>query len=498
MTRRLNVIVCIALSFMFLFISIGYSAYTDQLSIRGDADIRVPEGLFIIDIQTDETSNIDHQTATFTQYTTTVDSIIDKKDDTTTTSNSRPGRPGTTTTTKYSGSVTYEITVFNNTKHEYAYRGLFYQKSLSGYNGNSKVDTKTGDDKLGVVVSFPNNDKIVGPSETLTFTVTYTVGKNMDSKTDWKTLINFQFGINVESEAAAIDAVHAKFLNILNTKVTYNELVDKIDDKYDGSQEWTSNYIGNVSDAVDADSMTVETLFAGQLNMIIGGQVKPATVLIKHENLDNNTKTGDDYVAVNSNGNGSPFYGYGCEMTLYLTTDQLNKANSNAPVYVTVFTCDRDADGNIVGDWYQIGESYIGKAPVVGYKGESGGTGSFVTDNWVSDRATYKVTDRYSYTVNQGTTIKDLTRVVDQNAINELQRLFNEAKELIEDMRYAGVGIELIEEAYSAASRYYTLDGSGNPVATQGITRAQLLPTIRNLDHSVSEAKQVIENLNKQ
>ena len=109
-------------------------------------------------------------------------------------------------------------------------------------------------------------------------------------------------------------------------------------------------------------------------------------------------------------------------MTLYLTTDQLNKANTNAPVYVTVFTCDRDADGNIVGDWYKIGESYIGKAPVVGYNGESNGTGSFVTDKWVSDAAIYNVTDRYSYRVNQGTSIKDLTRAVDQNAINELQR----------------------------------------------------------------------------
>lgn len=509
MTRRMNVIVCIALSFMFLLISVGYASLSDHLRVSGNAQVSIPEGLFItrIDIEDGDVGDVQHHSVSFVQYTTTVDSLIDKKDDTTTTTGGSSGgswRPPwggggstTTTTTKYAGTVTYTITVFNNTKHEYAYRGLFYQKSLSGYNGNSYVATSNSDSKLGIVVSFTNDDKVVAPGEYLTFTATYTVGKEMDDGTDWKTLINFQFGINVESEAAAIDAVHAKFLNILNTTVTYNELVDKIDDKYDGSQEWTSNYIGNVSDAVDADSMTVETLFAGQLNMIISGQVKPATVLIKHENLDNNTNTGDDYVAVNSNGNGSPFYGYGCEMTLYLTTDQLNKANGQAPVYVTVFTCDRDENGNIVGDWYKIGESYIGKAPIVGYKGESGGTGSFVTDNWVSDRATYQVTDRYSYTVNQGTTIKDLTRVVDQNAINELQRLLNDAKELIEDMRYAGIGIEMIEEAYYAADRYYTLDASGNPVATQGITRAQLLPTIRNLDHAVSEARQAIEDLNK-
>ena len=498
MTRRTNVIVCIALSFMFLFLSVGYASLSDSLRITGTAQVDIPEGLFIVEMHASGTSNVDHQDVSFIQYTTTVDSIIDKKNDTTSTSSGGGWWPswGQTTTTTYSGSVTYEITVFNNTKHEYAYRGLFYQKTLSGYSGNGYVATSNSDSKLGVTVSFPNDDKVVGPGETLTFTATYTVGKNMDDDTDWKTLLNFQFGINVDSEAEAIDAIHAKFLNILNTNVTYNELVDKIDDKYDGSQEWTSNYMGNVSDAVDADSMTVETLFAGQLNMVIGGQVKPATVLIKHENLDNNTKTGDDYVAVNSEGKGSPFYGYGCEMTLYLTTDPLTTEGGQAPVYVTVFTCNRDDAGNIIGDWYVVGDSYLGKAPIVGYSG-GGGTGSFVTDHWVADYATYKVTDRYSYTVNQGTNIKTLTQTVDQNAINELQRLITEAKELIDDMRYAGIGIEMIEEAYTNASRYYTLDSSGNHVVTQGVTRAQILPIIRSLNHAIEEARQSIEDTNK-
>lgn len=477
MTKRMNVILCIALSFMVLFTSIGYASLTDNLKILGSAEISFPEGLFITNIErVGNASGLDIYTAEYLPYSTTVDCTLSKSAD----------RTG--------GSITYEITVLNNTKYEYAYRGLYYQSSV---NNNSYVSTTNNNKKIGVVISFPNG-KIVAPGDTLTFNVTYTLGSDRSTfpaKNSYRTMLNYQFGINVESEEAAIDAIHNKFLNILNSSVTYEELITKIDDKYDGYNEWTSNYIGNVSDAVDADSMTVETLFAGQLNMVINGQTKPATVLIKHENLDNNTKTGDDYVAEHSNG--GVFRGYGCEMTLYLTTDPLTQSNGQAPVYVTVFTCDRDENGNIVGNWYKIGDTYIGKAPIVGYKGEAGGTGSFITDNWVADGAVYTPVTGYSYTVNQGTSIKDLTRVVDQNAINAFQRLLNESKAMIEDLTYAGIGIDYVERAYAAAAKYYTLDANGNPIAIPNMTRAQIIPTMTNLDYALSEAKKAIEALPK-
>ena len=481
MTKRTNVILCIALSFMVLFSAIGFSALTDNMSIRGTASIEMPEGLFITKIERkNNASGLDVYTADFIDYSTTVDTTLSK------------------TSNRTAGSITYQITVWNNTKYEYAYRKLFYQSNLSGYNNNLVKDLTDGgnvdNSKINVRVSFPNG-KTVDPKGTLVFEVTYTLGSNssLTSRNNYKTLLNYQFGINVESEAAARDAVLDKFLNILNSPATYEELVTKIDDKYDGYNEWTSNYMGNVSSAVDADSMTVETLFAGQLNMVINGQTKKARVLIKHENLDNNTMTGDDYVATHSNGN--QFKGYGCEMTLYLTTEELNNANGWATVYVAVFTCDRDANGNIVGDWYKIGETYEGEANVVGYNGESGGTGSFVTDNWRSYAATYSPTDRYSYTVGQGVGIKDLTRYVDQNAINEFQRLLDESKGIIDDTTYAGIGIEMLEDAYAAASKYYTVDANGRAVAKSGVTRAQLLPTIKEIYYALTEVKEEIENL---
>ena len=456
-------IIALFLIFATLFTFMGYAQLTDTLRIQGSATVQVPYGLFIVQVIEKGNTNVDHEDHRFLEYTTTLETILDKKDDTKT-SGWRP------TTTKYEGSFTYEIIVYNNTEYEYAYRDLYYQ--TTEFN-NSYVNKSANDDKIGVVTSFPNGS-IVAPGEKLSFFVTYTIGKNLDSKTDWKNLINFQFGINVNSIDAATDIVVQKFLNILNTTSTYNELIETIDDKFDGEQEWTSNYIGNVGNAVDHDMMTVETLFAGQLTMIVNGTLQKAWVLIKHENLDNNEKTGDDYtVTYNQWG---PITYSGCEMTLYLTVDKLDVANSWAPVYTTVFTCDRDDAGNTVSEWYKVGDSYYGQANIVGYKGESGGTGSFVTDNWKSYSSTYKVSEDYSYSVGADVTIKTLMQTVDQSTINAFQRLLVDAEEMIANEKYAGTGIRVVEDAYLKAARYYTVNQNGKAIAKNDTRRVWLIP----------------------
>ena len=482
MTKKMFITLCTVLSFMFCFFSLGYAALTDDLSISGKAEIEIPSGLFITDITLVSQSGLDVNEISFTPYSTTVDCSLSKSSNST------------------AGSATYEITVYNNTKRDYTYRDLYYQIGLSGYN-NNYISKKNGTSNIGVVVNYPKdssgNNKIIAPQTSLTFTVTYTLGRSsytFPRNNTYKTLINYQFGINVNSEVEAVEAVHDKFLDILNTTSTYTTLVDVLDNKYDGSQEWTSNYVGNVGSATSDDAVAVNTLFAGQLQLVIDGKITPATVLIKHENLDNNRNTGDDYVAINPNA-GSPFYGYGCEMTMYLTTDPLTTRNGWAPVYVSVFTCDRDENGNIVGDWYLIGETYEGEANIVGYNGESGGTGSFVTDNWRSYAATYDITEDCSYSVSAGTTIKTLTQVVDARVTAEFQDLLTRAKAMIENTDYAGTGITVVEDAYESVSAYYTLDASGNPVANSNITRAQLCPIIKSLDHNLTIAQDKIDEI---
>jgi hypothetical protein len=280
------------------------------------------------------------------------------------------------------------------------------------------------------------------------------------------------------------------------TYAGYQELVDALDNKFDGNQEWTSNYIGNVGNAVDDDMMTVETLFAGQLTMMVNGSPRKAWVLIKHENLDNNEMTGDDYT-LNYNQYGLVTH-KGCEMTLYLTVDSLSTANGWAPVYANVFTCDRDDAGNIVGEWYKVGDSYYGQANIVGYKGESGGTGSFVTDNWKAYRSSYKVTDDYSYTVDADITIKSLMQVVDQSTINAFQGLLVDAEEMIANDKYAGTGITAVEDSYRKAARFYTINANGKAIANNNIRRVWLIPIMNELNHSLTVAQEEIDRIEQE
>ena len=182
-------------------------------------------------------------------------------------------------------------------------------------------------------------------------------------------------------------------------------------------------------------------------------------------------------------------------MTLYLTVDGLNKANSWAPVTATVFTCDRDAAGNIVGDWYRVGDTYNGQANVVGYRGESGGTGSFVTDNWKSYSSTYQISDDYSYRVNADVTIKTLMQTVDQSTINEFQRLLVDAEAMIANDKYAGTGIIVVEEAYRKAARFYTTNAEGKAIANNDTRRVWLIPIMKELEHVLTVAQEAIDRI---
>ena len=464
-----KVVMNIVLSFLILSVGIGFAAMTDNMTIIGNATIEIPMGLFITDINLISSSNTDRNQFEFLEYSTTVHSILSR-------------RSGT-------GTAVYEITVLNNTQYEYAYRGLYYTNS---YGNNSYVSTSNTNSKLGVIPNFPEG-KIVGPGEQLTFRVTYTIGRSVNSSLNLDTMINFQFGINVESIDQAANIVHEKFLDILNTSTTYKELVDVLDDKFDGNQEWTSNYVGNVGNAVDNDMMTVETLFAGQLTMMVNGKAQKAWVIIKHENLDGNEKTGDDYT-LNYNQYGLVTH-KGCEMTLYMTVDALDDQNGWAPVYATVFTCDRDDAGNKISDWYKVGDTYYGQANVVGYKGETGGTGSFVTDNWKSYAETYDVTNDYSYSIGKDISIKTLMQQVDQSTINAFQRQLEKAEAMIANEKYAGTGITVVEEVYQKASAFYTLNADGKAIANQDTRRVWLIPIMNEMDHVLTVAQDAIDKI---
>lgn len=462
MKNWMKIVLGVALSFMVLFIGVGYAALTDHLTIFGKAEITIPEGLFIIAMDRESYSNLDVCNHSFLPYSTVADVQL---------SNSKRNT---------AGSVRYKVTVFNNTKRTYAYRDEYYQDDLSGYH-NNLISDNGGNSNIRITTEFPNGNK-VEPGETLEFYVTYTLGGSLSRNTTYKTKVNYQFGINVDSIEEAKEAVFEKFLNILNSPSTYKTLYERIDDKFNG-QEWSSNFIGNVTASYSEDSATVEELFAGQLNLTIGNESQRVTVLIKHENVDNRRDTGDDYTAVNGN---QSFSGYGCEFTLYMTTSALNNRNEKPPIYAAVFTCDRNADGSC-GSWYMVGEPYYGTAQIVGYEGGET-TGSFDTGTWRSYAETYTPIDEYSYRLANNLTIQQVTQATDVNAEAVLEQMLTEAKKILDDNIYAGTGMEALEKTYFAymdASDLYDVDANGNITVKAGVTRSQIIPHLKKIANAL-------------
>ena len=475
---------------MCLFVCVGYANYTTNMQINGVIQAYIPEGIYItsiVDVTDPTSSNIDNNVVSRVGTSTIVESTISR------------GRASA------KGVVKYEVTILNNTGYTYYYRDIDFQANLTGYNGNNYISDYSPNTSIRIECMFENDAaKKILPRESVVVTLVYTIGEGLNADLDWKTLINIRFGINVDGEAAAIDAVEERFLRILNTTSTYEELIDILDNKYDGYNAWTSNYIGNVVGSFGDDSLAVNTLFAGQLQIMVNGQPRDATVLIKHENVDWIYDTGDDYVAVNQN-NGGRLEATGCEMTLYLTIDPLSSSGAYVPVYAVVFTCDRDeSTGEKLSEWYKVGTRYAGEANVVTYDGNYG-TGSFVTDNWRATAEKYDVIegysfdingkkfslDPYSYSIAQSATLNQILNMEDAAAVTTLQTLLDDAKRILDDKHYAGEGIDHIREAYERYSNLYVVEWNGTHTIKSGWpyrTLGKLSPAITDLYNAVNAA----------
>lgn len=460
MKTWMKVLFCIALSFSFLFISVGYAAISDTLQMQGSAKIDIPSGIYIVSMERTSLSQLDVETSTYYTYSTTLDTSL-----------SRSRSTG-------SASVTYKITVFNNTEYDYAYRDVYFQEDLES---NGSIGS-------GITVSCSLDsesaaNKIIAPGETKELTVTYSLARTLDRNKTYRTIINLRFGINVDSLEQAHNALLAKFAEILNSASGYAELTEKIDDKFDGSQEWTSNFIGNVDGSSSADSVTMNNLFGGRLQMVIGDAQQTVTALIKREDVDGQESTGDSY-SVTFN-NGGSITRTGCEYTIYLTTEKLDSWSFNTypTVYAAVYTCNQTNDGTM-GDWYQMGLLFKGTARVVGYMGEQSG-GSFDTGTWRSSAETYVLSDNYSFAVPQGLTIQEVIRTVDNGAAQALAELLTEAKAYIDGDEYAGTGLVALEDAYNNAAPYFTVNSDGTITVDTQVPLAELVKHIDELSNAL-------------
>ena len=482
-----------ALSLMCICVSVAYAAISGTLTVSGTAESSPAEGLFIVSVVPQNATNVYSHDAGYLPGSTTVKANVRHAD------------------VDEEGRIEYVITVANNTDITYCYRDIYYHAPLEGYNGNDLVSKVDYDWSIGVRAIFADDtleSKKVAPGQTITFTAVYTYGKDVDPSVDLATLVNFQFGVYVEGETEAIEAVEDKFLKILNTPSTYEHLLDILDNKFDGdpSHDWTTNYIGNVSGSTGEDSVAVENLFGGQLKIMIGDEPRDATVIIKHQNIDWFERTGDDYVATHPDG--GVYVGTACEMTLYLTIESLDVPDEYKTVYAIVYTCERDsATGERKSAWYRVGNRYEGTARVVNYEG-NWGYGSFQTDSWRTVDGTYQLVDEYyfnidgkefyqsgySYTVPAGWAVTGILHIEDEALVNTFLSLMGDAKRILDDQTYAGEGIERIRLAYERYSYLCVADGTGthwfnyNDYYWLKNAMINIAPAVAELDSAISGA----------
>ena len=346
-------IIALASSLAFGFMCIGYAKVSRDLHIEGQVDHVPPEAVFIIDAKAPAEGSVGGYVMSTLSSSVTL------------------GASGNST-------ARFEVTVYNNTSETYGYNATKHPTGEDTYT-NPDISYRLIKADSGEELAFrtPVNSK-----SHLTFYVEFFYKDGaVPSVRELSSVLFFEFlpmtELPEDEEEVAVRGALDKFKEILNTPAQYATLTGAMDGHSAGNQR---TYIGNVVGAEGGDSATVEALFQGELTLNINGEDKPMTTLIKRENIDGSSRTGDTYDRY------SWWSVDGCEMVLYMTDVDLTgiSYNTRVTVYAAVFTCQQDSSGNPTGQWYQIGELFKGTAPVVKYEGGSG-TGSFNTDSWRSD-----------------------------------------------------------------------------------------------------------------
>lgn len=365
------------------------------------------------------------------------------------------------------GSVTYKVTLYNNTGVTYWYLGLTWDdavdsNSLLGVSNGVTITTK---DYVTDSGNTFNTGDWVPPYTTRDIYVTYQCGRNAVG-VGIATQIDLKFGVKM-------DSVHDEFCAILNDTISangYHYLDEVFNQRY---KETGSTSIANVGD----DKEIFDNLFGGTPTININGVEVPVTMMIQRENVDNRD-TGDEYGV-----NGGPT---GCEYTLYITIDAMDSPTGEAMVYAISYS--RGGEGD-TDQWYQLGQLYEGTAPLVTY--DDKGNVAFDIDKWRATANEYEFIDGYYYKVGyeQGDqyakykTIEELMSANDQNFYNDIDNsglLRKVYGVLYKSGNNSGrPGYEGLHTAFVNAAPFYTIHNNGQEVKIKrAATRAELLPYI--------------------
>ncbi len=344
--KALKIVIAALLSVSFCFVCIGYANLTDTLTVLSDASISVQKNVYISEANVDNAAGV-----TVNGYlATTLNSTVTL------------GASG-------SSSVSFDIHLYNNSPYVYVFETTEYIEEA--YDNPNIVFSLSGLVPGQSIVSYSY----------LTFNITFSYKNSTPAASRiLNSVLNFKFVLDSEYiPEAAVDGAVEKFEEILNTKSDFDTLITHMENEAANNNR-NETYVGNVVGAGDGDTKFLNGLFSDEdgdskLTLEIKGEKTNVTAMIKRENLDGNTATGDDS---------------GNEMTIYLTADDLSGRNWWSPgevtVYAVVYT--KTADGK----WVQLSEMLEGKATANNYAGSwFGEVNSFNTDTWESTAVHYGV-----------------------------------------------------------------------------------------------------------
>ncbi len=375
MKRWQKIAIIFVLSFSVIFVGVGYAALTDEMNISGEIMFVLPESDEVIIRKIDS-------------ITTTGSAVADMSDawqiwPTNLVSTQTFGAVGDT--------VTYTITAINQSNSiKYAYSGIICDTTVEGY------DNSYYDNGLSITVSAASGydlDDGIAPGGTFAFQATYTLTDASLVGQEIKTIINYQFGVHVESAGdAVINTAAEQFETIINTPTALSTLQTLME--ANAGNTTTGGYVGNVAGSDSGDSATINQLFTDEdgNNMLTitttDGTQTEVTCIIKSETV---TVGGVEKNA----------------MVIYMTANEIsgNLFNpSTLDVYALVFV------PGTTQDWVPLGEMYVGTATSNNYEASwFGEHNSFNTDTWQTTAYTYTVSGAaYSYSLQAGLSIDEV------------------------------------------------------------------------------------------
>lgn len=379
MRKLLIPFLCLMLSFMTLFLSLGYAALTDVMDITGVAEYKEPEAIYITDIQIDD--GYDSNKITGTPSATKIGFLFLQFGDFT-----LRKQDGWNT----GGSITVTITLRNNSGVD---------QFLSGHNVNStrlstKIDSST---PLGTLI--PKNT-----SGIIKIIIQNTNKYSDISANEFQVSLLFDPKFDASHTETVTKGVAEHFANLLNNpSFTYNgQTIDSTQELLTAMRGvWnsvdTGGYFGNVGNADQNQKELINAMFGENITITIGNHIYSVSVLVKNQKIGNDNEN---------------------DMVLYITADQLDVGGGRWDSNAAETKYGRWQDLNIVpvyaliyikeGDKYNYCDHmFAGTAPVCNFKGAfgNGNVGNFNTNLWIS--TDYELSDNSNGYIDRNNVTKD-------------------------------------------------------------------------------------------